>query len=234
MDAEKAVADNRLERRDFLKLSGTCGAFALTALAGCGGSSSTSFASGAFTGDAGDLGQGDTAILNTFYAYKQLTTTFLDYATNSPGSALTAGDLQIVSQIFQHEIVHLNYLKALVGVEAIPTLSGFDFTSVPVSDRGKVLNILREFEDVGVSGWNGSLGYFSNVDYIAQLSQMAAVDARHSAAVRELIQPNSSYFAGSDVVGSKTGLERVANPYYVLSVVRSYGPTPVLTSGDLP
>ena len=221
-------------RRDFLKVTGLLGAMALPGLSACGGSSTSTFASGPFTGDAGDLGQGDTAILNVFYAYKQLTVSMLTYLTSGPGLAVNSNELAVINQIFQHEVAHLNYLKALLGVEAIPTLSNFDFTSVPRSDRNKVLNILREFEDVGVAGWNGSLGYLSRTETIAGLARMASVDARHSASLRELIKPNSSNFANSDVVGSKSGLERASNPYFVFAVVRSYGPTPLLGSGKLP
>ena len=199
------------------------------ALTGCGSSGEST----SFNGDGGDLGQGDTAILNAFYGYKQLTVSFLAGVTTG-GAAVSAAELDILTQIYRHEVAHLSFLKALLGVEAIPDLTGFDFTSVPLSARDRILHTVREFEDVGAAGYAGSLRYLTQVKNVQILAQIASVDSRHSSLIRDVIDPGKAAFANSDVVGSKTGLERRYNPYFVFSVVRSYGPLPVLSTGNLP
>lgn len=233
-----------VSRREFLKTSGAASGASVAALSaimsaglvsGCGNSNSNgpTASGGTFNGNGGDLGQGDDAIVNCFYAFKQMSTAFLALVTGSFYPNASVLEQSTILSIYQQEIVQRELLQAFLGASAIPDLTGFDFSSVPLTDRRRVLDKIREFKDVIVAGFTGSARHVLDSRTVVLLEKMSSVDARHSAMIRNFIEPNNSYFAGGDVVTS-SGFEQATNPYYVIAVVRSYDPVPPLSDGDLP
>ena len=180
--------------------------------------------------DAVDLGTGDTGVLNYAYALEQLEAAFYTqvlagaYYTGAP-----AAEQSILTDIRNHEVIHRDFLKAALGSGAIPDLE-VSFTSVNFADRASVLGAARTFEDLGVAAYNGAGKLLTNPDYLVVAGKIVSVEARHAAAIRDLIQPAS--FAASDVVNAN-GLDQAKPPSEVLAAADVYITTEV-TANTLP
>src|ERR1700733_8961557 len=99
----------------------------------------TAFAKeGASTGNAVDLGSGDTGILNYAYALEQLEAAFYTKVVATPYSGITAAETTILTDIRDHEVTHRDFLKAALGSSAISALS-VDFSSIDFTSRAAVL-----------------------------------------------------------------------------------------------
>jgi hypothetical protein len=82
-----------------------------------------------------------------------------------------------------------------------------DFTS-----RESVLGTAKALEDTGVSAYNGAGAFIKTADYLKIAGKIVSVEARHAAAIRDLINPKSADFAGDDVVNAQTGLDFSRTP----------------------
>ena len=96
----------------------------------------------------------------------------------------------------------LNYAYALEQLEAafyvgVVTNAAFAsiFASVNFADRTSVLQTARTFEDLGVSAYNGAAKYIANSTYLGIAGKIVSVEARHAAAIRDLLAPRGSTFA---------------------------------------
>ena len=181
--------------------------------------------------DAVDLGSGDVGVLNYAYALEQLEAAFYIQVVNNFYNGATDEEKRVLTDLRDHEIVHRDFLAAALGEMAIPGLE-VDFSAVNFSSRNSVLGTARVFEDLGVSAYNGAGKLLTNPDYLLLAGKIVSVEARHAAAIRDLIQPNSAYFAGDDVV-DENGLDLAREPGAVLSMADSYIVTPV-TAANLP
>jgi ferritin-like protein len=209
-------------RRNFLQWSGITIAVATV---GC---SSDSSGPAIGTGDV-DLGSGDIGILNYAYALEQLEAAFYTQVVASFYGGATADEQAILTDIKYHEVTHRDFLKAALGSAAIQDLT-VDFTSVTFTDRTSVLGAAKAFEDLGVAAYNGAGKLLTSADYLLLAGKIVSVEARHAAAIRDLIQANS--FAGSDVVDAN-GLDRAFTPSQVLTTADPYITTTV-TANNLP
>jgi hypothetical protein len=208
-------------RRNFLQWSGIT-----IAVAAIGCSDSNTGPSPATTVD---LGSGDTGILNYAYALEQLEAAFYTQVVASFYAGASAGEQTILTDIKNHEVIHRNFLKAALGSAAIADLA-VDFTSINFADRTSVLGAAKAFEDLGVSAYNGAGKLLTNPDYLVLAGKIVSVEARHAAAIRDLLQANS--FAGSDVVNAN-GLDQAKAPSEVLAAADVYITTTV-TANNLP
>lgn len=211
-------------RRRFLQWSGL--AIAVTAV-GC---SSDNNGPGGGT-DSVNLGTGDTAILNYAYALEQLEAAFYAKVTVSFYGGATADEQAILTDIKNHEQVHRDFFKAALAANAIAALA-VDFTSIDFSSRASVLGAAMTFEDLGVSAYNGAGKLITNPDYLVAAGKIVSVEARHAAAIRDLLAPKSASFAGDDVVNA-SGLDRVNLPSTVLNTSNAgaYVTTTINASG---
>ena len=98
--------------------------------------------------------------------------------------------------------------------KAIPGLD-VDFSKIDFTSRESVLTTAKTFEDLGVSAYNGAGKLIKNPDYLIAAGKIVSVEARHAATLRDLLQPGSTAFAGSDVV-DKNGLDVARTPAAVL------------------
>lgn len=195
-------------RRTFLKWSGIT--LAVTAI-GCGDDNNNGVS----------LGTGDFAVLNYAYALEQLEAAFYTMVVAQfAGSNLTADEQTVLTDIRNHEVIHREFFKAALGSNAIGSLE-VDFTSVTFTDRQSVLNTARTFEDLGVSAYNGAGQLLQSGDYLLAAGKIVSVEARHAAAIRDLLNPKSADFAGGDVVDG-SGLDVSRNPSDVLSMADTY------------
>jgi rubrerythrin len=194
-----------LSRKNFVKYSVLSGGALLLAVESCKKSSSTS-SSGVI-----DVGSGDTGILNFAYALEQLEAAFYIKVNASFYSGATAAEKSILGDIMNHEITHRDFFKAALGSSAIPALTP-DFSKIDFTSRTSVLGTAKALEDTGVSAYNGAGQYITNPDYLTVAGKIVSVEARHAAAIRDLLNPKSGDFAGDDVVSASTGLDFSRTP----------------------
>ncbi len=171
-----------------------------------------------------NLGTGDTGVLNYAYALEQLEAAF--YTQVLAGAYYGGASLAeqtILSDIKNHEVIHRDFLKAALGGSAIADLT-VDFSTVNFADRASVLGTAKIFEDLGVSAYNGAGQLLADANNLLTAGKIVSVEARHAAAIRDLLVPKSSgagSFAGDDTVDPTTGLE-----------IPERAPTAVLTAAD--
>ncbi|MVM30835.1 ferritin-like domain-containing protein [Spirosoma sp. HMF4905] len=179
-----------------------------------------------------DLGTGDTGILNYAYALEQLEAAFYTQVIATPYSGMTDAEKTLLTDIRDHEIVHREFLKAALGTSAIAGLTP-NFASINFTDRTSVLGTAKAFEDLGVSAYNGAGPLITNPDYLTVAGKIVSVEARHAAAIRDLLNPKSADFAGDDVVAPTTGLDVSNPPATVLPIAQKYVKTSI-TATNLP
>ena len=165
---------------------------------------------------AADLGTGDIGILNYAYALEQLEAAFYSKVIETPYADITEAETALLTDIRDHEIAHRDFLKTALAADAIPDLE-VDFSAVDFGDRTSVLTTAQTFEDIGVSAYNGAGQLLTNPEYLLAAGRIVSVEARHSAAIRNLVSPDSVAFAGPDVV-DKNGLDVVRAPTEVLAL----------------
>jgi rubrerythrin len=195
-----------LGRKNFFKYTFFSGGALMLGLDACKKSSSNSSSSGTI-----DVGSGDTGILNFAYALEQLEAAFYIKVNASFYTNATAAEMAILSDIMNHEMTHRDFFKAALGSSAIPALTP-DFSSIDFTSRASVLATAKALEDTGVSAYNGAGQYISSADYLTLAGKIVSVEARHAAAIRDLLNPLSADFAGDDVVSASTGLDFSRTP----------------------
>jgi rubrerythrin len=195
----------RLGRKHFLKYTALSGGALLLGLQACKKSNNGN------TTTTIDVGSGDPGILNFAYALEQLEAAFYIKVNAAFYANATASEKAILSDIMNHEIAHRDFFKAALGSAAIPSLTP-DFSSVDFTSRTSVLATAKALEDTGVSAYNGAGYYIQSADYLTLAGKIVSVEARHAAAIRDLINPKSADFAGDDVVSASTGLDFSRTP----------------------
>jgi rubrerythrin len=208
-DRLQAIFAAPLKRKSFLKYTAISGSAMILGLEAChkDNNSPTAPASGTTT----DVGSGDPGILNFAYALEQLEAAFYIKVNASFYSNITAEEQQILTDIMNHEVAHRDFFKAALGTAAIKTLS-FDFSSVDFTSRTAVLSTAKALEDTGVSAYNGAGKYIQSPDYLTLAGKIVSVEARHAAAIRDLLMPKTSSFAGDDVIDPTSGLDFSRTP----------------------
>jgi hypothetical protein len=200
-------ATRDISRRNVLKWGGTSAATIVVA-----GVALPNFGISAALG--ADLGEGDIGVLNYAYALEQLEAAFYTMVIDSPYGGITDEETAWLTDIRDHEVEHRDFLKEALGDDAIPDLE-VDFSSVDFTSRDAVLATAMTFEDLGVGAYNGAGKLIENPDYLLEAGKIVSVEARHAAAIRDLINPNSVSFAGDDVV-DENGLDVAYEPADVL------------------
>ncbi|MDP4130402.1 MAG: ferritin-like domain-containing protein [Bacteroidota bacterium] len=196
-----------LQRKSFLKYTAISGAAMFIGLESCKKDNKNPNPSPSTT----DVGSGDTGILNFAYALEQLEAAFYTMVSASFYAGITTDEQTILTDIMYHEVLHRNFFKAALGTSAIGTLQ-FDFSSVDFTSRASVLNTAKALEETGVSAYNGAGAYITNPDYLTLAGKIVSVEARHAAAIRDLLNPKSGDFAGDDVVNPASGLDFSRTP----------------------
>lgn len=170
--------------------------------------------------DLGDIGVNDTSVLNYAYALEQLEAAFYTQVMMTPYRNMDDNERHILKDIRDHEIVHREFFKAALGSAAIPGLTP-DFSSIDFSSRASVLATARQFEDIGVSAYNGAGQFLMNPDFLAIAGKIVSVEARHAAIIATLLDPRGTEFAGDRVIYAD-GREEIRVPQEVLAIVAPY------------
>ncbi|OMQ11076.1 ferritin-like domain-containing protein [[Flexibacter] sp. ATCC 35103] len=221
-------------RRSFLKLSGLALAGAGLVIAGCSnddndnGPEDTSLPgvrNGVF-----DLGSGDFGVLTYAYALEQLEADFYTKVVNSTSfnSAFNDTERQVLTDLYHHEVIHRDFFKAALSgalpnpsSQLLPTLA-FNYGSLNFNSRTEVLATAKALEDTGVAAYNGAGKLIKSADYLLLAGKIVSVEARHAAAIRSLINPNSKDFAGDDVISASTGLDVAKDPSKILPIAGGF------------
>lgn len=208
-------------RRNFLKMSGLGAMVAGLALVGCNDNMETMYT------EAFDLGMGDVGVLNYAYALEQLEADFYTKVVNNFYTGASTAEKAVFTDIYHHEVIHRNFLKAaLSGVTSpvLPTLE-FQYPNVNWSDRASVLATAKALEDTGVAAYNAAGKYISNPDYLVIAGKIVSVEARHASAIRDMINPGTAAFSGDDVINSN-GLDLAKEPKDVIAAAGGFIKTP--------
>ncbi len=174
---------------------------------------------------AADLGAGDVGILNYAYALEQLEAAFYKKVLAEAYSGMTEDEEMTLTDIGDHEQEHVDFLAEALGSDAVGELE-VDFSDVDFSSRDAVLTTARTFEDLGVSAYNGAGKLIETPDYLVAAGRIVSIEARHAAAIRDLINPLSVAFAGPDVVDD-SGLDVAREPAQVLEAAGPFIATDV-------
>ncbi|HEY0743488.1 MAG TPA: ferritin-like domain-containing protein [Chryseosolibacter sp.] len=216
-----------LARRAFIKYSGASLAAGAVILAGC--NDATTLTELANDGRARiledgtiDLGSGDIGILNYAYALEQLEAAFYMMVVEHErfDSMYSEEEREILTDLMYHEITHREFLKAALGDKGIPGLTP-DFSSVDFSSRESVLGTAKVFEDLGVGAYNGAGKLLADVNYLLVGGKIVSDEARHAAAIRDVINPMSTDFSGDDVV-DENGFDKALMPAEVLAAAQPF------------
>lgn len=218
-----------LKRRSFLKYSGLGLAASAAVLAGCDDTTlapnkdGNLNANGRMAEDGSiDLGSGDIGILNYAYALEQLEAAFYTTVVAADGfsSRFNAEEQMILTDLMKHEVTHREFLKAALGDKAIPGLTP-NFDAIDFTNRDTVLATAKTFEDLGVAAYNGAGKLIADVNYLLVAGKIVSDEARHAAAIRDVINPLSTDFSGDDVV-DENGLDQAFMPMDVLAAAQPF------------
>lgn len=168
-----------------------------------------------------ELGSGDVGILNYAYALEQLEAAFYIQVMATPYIGITEEEKMILTDIRDHEIIHRQFFKAALGSAAIKGLTP-NFTSIDFSNRASVLGAAKLFEDTGVQAYNGAGKFIKDAGYLLLAGKIVSVEARHAAAIRELLMPNTAFFAGDDIVTTSDGFDVALPPVVILPSVQPF------------
>lgn len=211
-----SLMDRSIGRRSLIKYAGFTAAASALIITGC--KKDEPEVPQAYTGI--DLGSGDIGILNYAYALEQLEAAFYTAVMQNPYSGMTADEAQILGDVMQHELAHRDFFKAAIGSAAIPGLE-VNFSSIDFSSRASVLGTAKAFEDLGVSAYNGAGQLLVTEAYLLIAGKIVSVEARHAAAIRDLLNPGSSDFSGDDIINAQ-GLDLARTPAQVLAIASAY------------
>lgn len=209
-------------RRNFLKLGGVGLMVAGLTLAGCRDDNYQYMPEEIF-----DLGMGDVGILNYAYALEQLEADFYTKVVNSFYAGISNDEKQILTDIYNHEVVHRDFFKAALTAatpNVLPKLE-FKYDGIDFKNRNSILATAKALEDTGVAAYNGAGKYITNLDYLVSAGKIVSVEARHASAIRDLINPGSGDFSGDDVIDAN-GLDVAKEPKDIVAAAGAFFKTP--------
>lgn len=221
-------------RRSFLKLSGLTLATTGLILAGCSDNDNDNdmpdtslpgVRNGVF-----DLGSGDFGVLTYAYALEQLEADFYTKVVNASSfnTVFSSLEREVLTDLYHHEVVHRDFFKATLNTllpnpssQLLPSLA-FNYGALNFNSRTEVLATAKALEDTGVAAYNGAGKLIKTADYLLLAGKIVSVEARHAAAIRSLINPNSKDFAGDDIVNMSTGLDDAKDPSKILPIAAGF------------
>lgn len=165
-----------------------------------------------------DLGTGDIGILNYAYALEQLEAAFYMMVVSKPYNNISPMELAMLTDVRDHEISHREFFKNALGGMAIPALD-FNWSTITFTSRDSVLGTAKAFEDLGVSAYNGAGRLIKSADYLVLAGKIVSVEARHAAAIRDLIA-NGTF--ADDTTVDAMGLDMARKPLEVLAIAGAY------------
>ncbi|MEJ7626192.1 MAG: ferritin-like domain-containing protein [Ferruginibacter sp.] len=198
------------ERRSFLKFVGASAAGIALTSTGCKIHSKIA--------GKHNLGKGDFAVLNYAYALEQLEGAFYEKVTSNFYTGATELEKDLLTDISHDEIAHREWFRQILFLKKLPKLQ-FDFSSINFKDRMSVLNAAKDFEDTGVSAYNGAGKLLRLSPFLNHAGKIVSVEARHAATIRNLISYGN--YAGDDI-SDANGLDQAKTPAEVIAHTDKY------------
>ncbi|GAB3903047.1 hypothetical protein GCM10028803_30790 [Larkinella knui] len=219
-----------VERRMFLRSLGLASASALALLSSCAqeklvapstglGRSGARMGATILPDGTIDLGPGDIGISNLAYALDQLEVAFYHTAVEK-AYGLNEMDRKVLVELHDHEIVHKEFFKALLGDNAIPMLD-FDFSAINFNGRNDVFDAAQKFESVGVGAFNGTGPLIQDLEILKIAGKMVSVEARHATLARNMIYPRTYFALGHEMIDGN-GLDWHLTPDEVLAKAQPF------------
>jgi len=200
-------------RRAFLRRAAIATALvAPTAFSGC----HVLGAAGRNKLDFGD----DFGILNLGLVLETTEVRFYERVISSPPRGLLPGEFEILRDIKANERQHLRFFKRALGPLRVKVPDS-DFSSIDFTSRQSVLEAARNFEDNGVATLNGAGRRVKLPEFLTIAGKLVSVEGRHTASLRDMLNPGSRDFAGDDVV-DENGLDRAITPAESLARVSKF------------
>ncbi|MGI4736428.1 MAG: ferritin-like domain-containing protein [Janthinobacterium lividum] len=171
-----------------------------------------------------NVGSGDVGVLNYAYALEQVEAAFYNQVRKGSyylGLGSTSAEKQIFDDLYYHETIHREFLKAALTAAGTTPLKDLtmDFSTLNFSDRTSVLTAAKTFEDLGSAAYIGAGQYLSSPGYLLIAGKISSVEARHAAIIRDLVSEGT--FVGSDITNSSS-IEQAKLPIDVAPVVNQY------------
>lgn len=217
---DESILESKLQRRSFLQYAGAGAALVALTAAGCKKDRAASF-NGVVLDFKDDFG-----VLNYAYALEQLEAAFYIQVANNLSIFTNATEKAYFQDIQQHEIAHREFFKNALSTAAIGSLA-VNFSSINFADRTSVLAAAKSFEDLGVAAYNGAGIRIKDTGYLVVAGQIVSVEARHAAAIRDMIS-NGSFADLSELQNSglgavaANGLDGALTPDKVLGIASKY------------
>ncbi|WP_310991681.1 ferritin-like domain-containing protein [Aequorivita marina] len=231
------VGSTKNGRRRFLKLGGAAiVGSGILMMAGCSDDDDTPMP----PNEIFDLGTGDLGVLNYAYALEQLEADFYTKVVNDANfrTAFSQNEQEIMTDLYYHEVIHRDFFKTAISLavsndmsKLLPTLE-FDYGGLDFSSRDAVLATSQALEDTGVRAYNGAGKLLSDPGYLLVAGKIVSVEARHAAAIRNIIATGtidgggSAAFAGDDVIDPVTGLGQALPPKDIIEAAGGFITTP--------
>lgn len=225
---EPEKTQSTMQRRSFLRYAGA-GAAALSLFAvACKKSSDVT----STTKTSIDVGGGDNGVLNFAYVLTQIEAAFYTQVISTPYTSITTAETTILTDLRDHEIAHREFLKALLGTNAMAAITP-DFSNINFNDRTNVLAAAKGIEDLGVAAYNGAAPFINtDPNNLGFILKIVSVEARHSAVIRNLLAGTTyATFADSTLIHGASygsvadplnGLETYRTPAQVLNALNQY------------
>lgn len=211
-------------RREFLKLMGVGGALFLlpSVLTSCNsGDSGITGPPGTGTQLVIDFSKGDIAVLQFAYALEQLEADFYTKVVANFSSSLSASEQGVLGDIKNHEVIHREALKTVLGSSNGFTLHT-TYGGLNFRDRTSVLAAAKTFEDLGVAAYNGAAQYLSSSANLLVAGKIVSVEARHASAIRDLIAPKTAGQGDSGTSFAPKSFDDVFSPGKVRTSAQAF------------
>jgi hypothetical protein len=224
-----------MQRRSFFQVAGASVAASTLLLAGCKDDPETAPAAEnvlAFSGFDGEGRPIDDGILNYAYLLTQLEAAFYQKVVAAPPTDLQPGELTYLTDLRDHEIIHREYMRAVLGSRAYDngaaTPIEFIFTSFTLTTRAGVWAAAQQLEDIGVAAYNGVGKLLVVPANLLALAKIASVESRHAALAHEMVQADSF----GTTIGAD-GLDDAKTPTEVFVLIQPFIPIK-LSAANLP
>ncbi|MBS1628574.1 MAG: ferritin-like domain-containing protein [Bacteroidetes bacterium] len=165
-----------------------------------------------------DLGSGDNGLLNIVFIITQLQAAFYAQVLLTPYIGMNAQEAKLITDMRNHEIAKRELLRKVLSGAAVADISP-DFTGIDFAKRTAALDTAKQLEDLSVSNHNGIANMLGSAAYVVLNAKMASVEARHSAAIRDMSVMGS--FADASMTADN-GLDFIRDPQGVLSLANAY------------
>lgn len=161
-------------------------------------------------------------VLNYALTLEYLEAEYYTMGVAKAGLIPSGKPLGAITNIRDHEIAHVNFLKQVLGNKAVskPT---FDFTAGGTfgnvfSNYDTFLAVAQAFEDTGVRAYKGQAGILlGNRVVLTAALQIHSVEARHASHIRQMRRARGGAAADQKpwITGSNdTGIGAVVDPIY--------------------